>query len=241
MGALHAGHSSLLSQARAQNDIVVLSIFVNPTQFNQAADFEKYPQTWESDLKVAEAAGVDVVFSPSITTELYPEGYRFEVREKEFSKSLCGAFRPGHFEGVLTVVMKLLNLVQADQAYFGEKDYQQFSLIRDMARDFFIATKIIPCETIREKNGLALSSRNMRLSPEGREKASALYRNLISAISVSDGIRDLQRLGFEVEYFEEKQGRRFVAAWIEGVRLIDNVVAPVFVEKSHETQGEVTL
>ena len=223
MGALHAGHASLLERARRENDFVVLSIFVNPTQFNQASDFEKYPHTWAADLEVARTSGVDVIFYPENPEVIYPEGYRFEVREKEFSKSLCGEFRPGHFEGVLTVVMKLLNLVRADSAYFGEKDFQQFSLIRDMARDFFMRTKIVPCSTAREQSGLAMSSRNMRLSDSGKERAAAIYETLLSASSPSEGREKLQRLGFEVEYFEEKNGRRFVAAWLEGVRLIDNV------------------
>lgn len=226
MGALHAGHASLLERARSENDFVVLSVFVNPTQFNQSSDFEKYPKTWEEDLAIARKCGVDAIFAPENPIEMYPEGYRFEIREKEFSKELCGAFRPGHFEGVLTVVMKLLGLVQADRAYFGKKDYQQFSLITDMARDFFLPTQIIGCETVRETSGLAMSSRNQRLSPAARAKAASIYKILQEARTLENGKRLLAQQGFEVEYFEEKQGRRYVAAWIEGVRLIDNIEIP---------------
>lgn len=239
MGALHVGHTSLLDRARLENDYVVLSIFVNPTQFNQASDFEKYPKTMESDLSIAEKARVDAVFSPADPSEMYPNGYRFEVREKDFSKKLCGEYRPGHFEGVLTVVMKLLNLVRAKSAYFGEKDYQQLSLIRDMAEDFFIQTEIIGCPTIRESSGLALSSRNMRLSSAGQLKAASIYRVLTGTKKLEEAKKELIAEGFEVEYLEEFRGRRFIAAWIEGVRLIDNV--PIAETQSVSLSREVSL
>lgn len=236
MGALHDGHRSLLERARAENDVVVLSIFVNPTQFNQASDLAKYPRTLGQDLAVARAAGVDVVLIPRDASELYPDDYRYEVREKEFSRELCGAHRPGHFEGVLTVVLKLLQLARAERAYFGEKDYQQFGLIAGMACAFFLETEIIGCPTVREEDGLAMSSRNLRLSDDERAKAPALFEAMTKFRDVAAARDALEKEGFRVDYLEDRktptgETRRFAAAFLGEVRLIDNVPVEGEVER----------
>lgn len=222
MGALHQGHETLLQKARAENDILVLSIYVNQTQFNDPKDFEKYPITWEADLKLAEKNKVDVVFAPTYQS-MYPDQYTYKVIETEFSKELCGKDRPGHFDGVLTVVMKLLNLVRPTQAYFGEKDFQQLTLIRGMVDAFFLPTKIVPVPTVREADGLAMSSRNVRLTVEQREKAPLIHKILVSAKSADEAKAALEAQNWQVDYVTDQQGRRFAAVRIGEVRLIDNV------------------
>ena len=221
MGALHRGHVSLIERARADGARVVVSIFVNPTQFNDPKDFAQYPQPLDEDLELLRRLEVDAAFLPQ-APEIYKDQYRFEVRESELSKILCGAKRPGHFTGVLTVVLKLLNIVEPTRAVFGEKDYQQFQLLRDMARSLFLKTEIIGCPTIREEDGLALSSRNARLSVEQRRVAPHLYQILRGANSVAEAEGRLREAGFKVDYVEEHFGRRFVAAFLGDVRLIDN-------------------
>lgn len=222
MGALHRGHASLVERCRQENDIVVVSIFVNPSQFNDPRDLERYPRTLDADLSMLEDLKVDEVFMPS-AAELYPDGYVFRVTAESLTREMEGLHRPGFFDGVMTVVLKLLNLVRADRAYFGEKDYQQLEVVRKMARDFFIQTDIIGCPTVRTASGLAESSRNALLSSAGREKASAIFRVLISAKSSEEARRLLEAEGFGVDYVEEHFGRRFVAVTLDGVRLIDNV------------------
>lgn len=227
MGALHEGHASLLKKAKKENDLVVLSIYVNPTQFNNSNDLENYPKTWEQDLEIAESLGVDFILSPTYQ-QMYPDQYRYQVQEKQESQELCGGDRPGHFDGVLTVVMKLLNLVQPQKAYFGEKDHQQYELVRDMCQSFFMDVEIIPCPIVREENGLALSSRNQRLSEEDYQIAPLLYENLKNKKLKTDEISTkLTQLGFSVDYLVEKEKRRYVAATLgktpHQVRLIDNV------------------
>lgn len=222
MGALHAGHASLLKQAAKENKISVLSIFVNPTQFNDQKDFQKYPKTWEADLQMATECGISAVLFPEYA-QIYPDNYRYKVIEGEFSKILDGIHRPGHFDGMLTVVMKLLNIVQPTRAYFGEKDFQQLRLVEDMVKAFFLPYEIIRGTTVRETSGLAMSSRNTRLSPEGKQKAALIYQVLRSAKSTEEARTQLSAAGFEVDYVEDHQHRRFVAAFLEGVRLIDNV------------------
>ncbi len=227
MGALHAGHASLIERSVAECDVTVLSIYVNPTQFNNPDDLARYPDTMDADLKLAETLGVNHVILPGYQ-EIYADDYRYKVSESQLSNDLCGAHRPGHFDGVLTVVMKLLNLVQADRAYFGEKDYQQFQLIRDMAQAFFMPTEIVPCTTVREEDGLALSSRNLNLDPCSRRIAPVLNRLLRSGLSDQAVACELARAGFDVDYIETRNGRRFGAAALtcQGVpvRLIDNVM-----------------
>lgn len=222
MGALHAGHEELLKRSRAENDISVLSIFVNPTQFNDPKDFEKYPITWEQDFEKARRQGVDVVFAP-VKNDLYPDGYRYRVQENEFSRVLCGAHRPGHFDGVLTIVMKLFLLVKPERAYFGEKDYQQLQLIKDMAQSFFLDLRIVPVPTVREADGLAMSSRNVRLSPEERRKAPLIYQALTQSKTAEDARERLSQVGFRVDYIEDHGSRRYAAAFLGETRLIDNV------------------
>src|SRR6266481_8441302 len=152
MGALHRGHSSLVERCRGENQVVVVSIFVNPSQFNDPSDLERYPRTLDQDLALLQSLGVDEVIVPSVR-ELYPNGYRFCVEPHGSDLVLEGAHRPGFLQGVMTVVLKLLNLVRADRAYFGEKDYQQLKVVTEMAQEFFIPTRIIACPTLREESG----------------------------------------------------------------------------------------
>ncbi len=223
MGALHDGHLSLVRQAQNDNQRVVVSLFVNPTQFNDPKDFALYPTPLAEDLAMLTSANVDAVFLPQ-AQEIYADAYQFELREKSTAEILCGAYRPGHFTGVLTVVLKLLNIVSPTRAYFGEKDYQQLYLIQDMARALFLNTEVIGCPTLREADGLAMSSRNRRLTPEQRRLAPELYRHLSDRANSPTVIqRELEALGFRVEYVEDHWNRRFIAAYLGDVRLIDNV------------------
>lgn len=222
MGALHQGHAELLRTSRRESDVLVLSIFVNPTQFNDPNDLAKYPKTWESDLEMAQQLGVDVIFSPEFST-MYPDNFRFVLSEREFSKDLCGKDRPGHFDGVLSVVMKLFQIVQPTKAYFGEKDFQQLHLIQDMTKAFFLDTQVVPVPTVREADGLAMSSRNVRLTVEQRERAPMIYKTIRTAKTAEEAKLVLTQCGFSVDYVTDAHGRRFVAAKLGEVRLIDNV------------------
>ncbi len=222
MGALHKGHSSLVERCRAENEIVAVSIFVNPSQFNDPTDLERYPRTLDRDIALLESLGADEVIVPD-TAELYRDGYRFHVEPHGSDLALEGTYRPGFLQGVTTVVLKLLNLVRADRAYFGEKDYQQLTVVTEMTEDFFLPTQIIPCPTVREESGLAMSSRNALLSLEAREKAADLFRTLTAAPSCAEARVALEARGFRVEYVEERWARRLAAVHLEGVRLIDNV------------------
>jgi len=185
MGALHAGHIALVEAARRENDRVVTTIFVNPTQFGQAADLEKYPRTEAADLAMFEAAGVDAVLVPSVG-EIYPPGEETIVETARLANMMHGAVRPGHFRGVATVVAKLLNIAGPDRAYFGEKDYQQLAVIRRMVRDLHFPLEVVGVPTVREADGLAMSSRNVRLSPEDRAAAVVLSRALDTAEALAD-------------------------------------------------------
>jgi pantoate--beta-alanine ligase len=225
MGALHHGHGSLVERCRKENEIVVVSIFVNPTQFNDPSDLDRYPRTMENDLRYLEMLGVDEVFFPT-QSEMYPHGYRFRVEPDADTHIMEGAFRPGFLSGVMTVVLKLLNLVQADRAYFGEKDYQQLRTVRDMVEDFFVPTQIVACATVREESGLAASSRNALLPREAKQKAPVLYRALTESSDCEEARALLEREGFRVDYVEDHWKRRFAAAFLGGVRLIDNVALP---------------
>jgi pantoate--beta-alanine ligase len=222
MGALHRGHAALVERCRRENEIVVVSIFVNPSQFNDPKDLERYPRTLDQDLAALKSLGADHVLAPA-PPELYPQGYRFRIEAESMTGIMEGACRPGFLQGVMTVVLKLLNLVRATRAYFGEKDYQQLKAITDMVRDFFIPTEIVPCPTVRAESGLAESSRNALLSPEAREKAACLFYSLTHSGDPSAAAVVLKTAGFRVDYVEEHWGRRFGAAFFEGVRLIDNV------------------
>ncbi len=225
MGALHDGHLSLVKKSRLENQRTVVSLFVNPTQFDSADDLAHYPRDTENDLRLLREAGADAVLMPQYTA-LYPDDYTYQVRETAFSRQLCGRHRPGHFDGVLTVVMKLLNLIQPHRAYFGEKDYQQLRLIRSMAEAFFLPCDIIGCPTIREADGLAMSSRNRRLNQKQRATAACLNAILSSAESAEAAYTRLQQVFDQVDYVHDMDGRRLAAVHLGAVRLIDNVPLP---------------
>jgi pantoate--beta-alanine ligase len=194
MGYLHEGHLSLVRRARAENDRVAVSIFVNPTQFGPHEDYARYPRDLERDLRLLEPLGVDLVFVPSVE-EMYPPGFQTWVIVEEVSRPLEGASRPGHFRGVATVVAKLFNILQPDRAYFGQKDAQQTVVIRRMVQDLNIPVEIVICPTVREPDGLAMSSRNTYLNPEERRAATVLFRALQAAKARYEaGERDAERL-----------------------------------------------
>ncbi len=226
MGALHQGHAALLAASVAANEVTVLSIYVNPTQFNNASDLASYPDMLAEDLQMAEQLGVDYVLVPDYA-DLYPDDFRFKVTEDEYSGQLCGANRPGHFTGVLTVVMKLLNLVQPQRAYFGKKDYQQLELVREMSNAFFMDVEIVGVDTVRERDGLAMSSRNQLLDARGRALAGRFNGLLRKPGSDEQIKRALTQAGFSVDYVQTRGGRRFGAVVIQvgerEVRLIDNI------------------
>lgn len=180
MGFLHEGHLSLMRRAREENESVVISIFVNPLQFGPAEDLERYPRDLDRDLKLAAGVGVDAVFAPA-AEELYPEGFTTEVRVRGLEERLEGAARPGHFAGVATVLVKLMNIVDPDRMYMGQKDAQQAVIVERMIRDLNFRTQLVVCPTVREEDGLALSSRNVYLSPRERKAASAISRALFAA------------------------------------------------------------
>jgi len=226
MGALHDGHRSLVARAKAENARAVASIFVNPAQFDDLGDLERYPRTLEQDLAMLRDAGCDLVFLPR-AGDLYPDGYRYRVTESERSLELEGASRPGHFDGVLTVVLKLLLLVRPERAYFGEKDFQQLQLVEGLAQAFFLDTAIVRCPTLREADGLAMSSRNRLLTPAERARAPAFHRVLAESLAAGRNAREaeaeLAREGFGVDYVADRDGRRLGAVRLGTVRLIDNV------------------
>lgn len=222
MGNLHAGHASLFLASQKQNKYTVSSLFVNPAQFNQAEDFKHYPRTLEADLRIMEQSGVDFCILPN-EQAMYPDQYNYQVNEHQLCQLMEGTHRPGHFDGVLTVVMKLLNLVKPDRAYFGEKDYQQYLLIREMTQAFFMDIEIIPCPIIREPSGLAYSSRNNRLSKEQKDLAEEFARLFQQKDRTCAQIQEeLTAKDIAVEYIEEYENRRFAAVRIGEIRLIDN-------------------
>ncbi len=247
MGALHAGHLSLVAEAVARAERVIVTLFVNPKQFNNPADLAAYPRTEQQDAAKLAGSGVDILYVPDGDT-MYPQGFATRVAVDGLSEGLCGAYRPGHFEGMATVVTKLFTQTAADLALFGEKDFQQLRIVQRLAADLDLPINVIGCATIREQSGLALSSRNARLSAQGLTVASALYSLLTQAAAdiaagapvpaTIDHMRhQIIEAGFEsVEYLElraaddltplnapTRPARLLVAAWREGVRLIDNV------------------
>jgi pantoate--beta-alanine ligase len=222
MGAFHEGHLSLFRAARAENDIAVVSLFVNPAQFAESEDLERYPRDEERDALLAADAGIDVLFAPSVE-EMYPPGFQTWVEVEELGRILEGTFRPGHFRGVATVCLKLFNIVRPDRAYFGQKDAQQAAVLKRTVRDLAVNVEIRVLPTVRDADGLAVSSRNAYLSPREREAALSLPRALHA--------RDRSLLnGLEVDYFEEAdlEPRVLAAAVRVGkTRLIDNVILEV--------------
>lgn len=248
MGALHEGHASLIRQARAECSSVVVSIFVNPIQFDRPEDLERYPRSLDVDAALCASLGVDLVFAPTVA-EMYPVSLECRVEVGRLADHLCGRFRPGHFSGVATVVLKLFEIVQQDRAYFGEKDAQQLAVVRRLVSDFNVATTIVGVPTVRESDGLALSSRNQRLDLDERQLAPALYHALQrvkSAIAAGvSNVSELKQLAatqippdprLRLEYFEIVDPMDFqpvdavtgpvVAAgalWVGTTRLIDNM------------------
>ena len=249
MGALHAGHASLIDRARAECERVVVSIFVNPLQFDRQEDLDRYPRLIDADLTLCAAHGVDVVFIPGVQ-EMYPRPQACTIDVKGLADHLCGRFRPGHFRAVATVVLKLLGIVQPDRAYFGEKDAQQLAIVRRLVADFDVPVEIVGVPTVREPDGLAISSRNVRLDPEERRLAVGLYQALSEAArQVESGVRDAVAIkraavatlphhdSLRLEYLElvdpdEMQPveavvvpvRAAAALWVGSTRLIDNVL-----------------
>ncbi|MEH0982754.1 pantoate--beta-alanine ligase [Micromonospora sp. CPCC 205556] len=247
MGALHSGHETLLRSARERADHVVVTIFVNPLQFGPNEDFDRYPRTLDDDLEICRRAGADVVFAPS-ATDMYPDGQPLvRVNPGQLGEDLEGQSRPGFFHGVLTVVMKLLQLTRPDLAFFGEKDYQQLTLVRRMARDLDVPVEVVGVPTVREPDGLALSSRNRYLSPDERRSALGLSAALRAGAAVADEGRDAGEVlaaahrafgaaapGAQLDYLvltdpDLEPGpvagpaRLLIAAWVGGTRLIDNL------------------
>jgi pantoate--beta-alanine ligase len=250
MGYLHEGHNSLLKAARSGSDVVVMSLFVNPTQFRPGEDLSTYPRDEERDLAIAESSGVDYVYAPQ-PEAIYPSGFASKVEVEGLTEVLCGSETsrgPGHFAGVTTIVAKLLNAVDPDFAYFGQKDAQQATVIRRMAEDLEFRTEIVILPTVRERDGLAMSSRNAYLSPEARERATAIWSSLLETESVfaengldaalDAGRRRLEQAGITPEYFEARYPGTLdpadgngtdpilvaVAANVDGTRLIDNIL-----------------
>ena len=248
MGNLHAGHVSLIELAKQHGQPVVASLFVNPLQFGENEDFARYPRTLDADCEKLAAAGCDLVFAPEVA-ELYPVPQTFSVQPPaSFTDDLCGTFRPGHFSGVATVVMKLFNLIQPRVAIFGRKDFQQLQLVRELVRQFNLPIEIIAGDTLRDPDGLAMSSRNGFLSASERIQAVALYRQLRAVVeSITQGEQDYEQLvarakkylkmaGWYVDYITVRDAdnlqavhaetRRIVvlgAAWLGKTRLIDNI------------------
>jgi pantoate--beta-alanine ligase len=220
MGALHEGHEALIKKSLLENDETCVSIFVNPKQFNNPTDFESYPNKFNEDLEICEKLGVNYVFMPSVE-EIYHDHETIEMTESVVTEKYEGAHRPGHFNGVLLVLMKLFNIVNADRAYFGEKDFQQLELTQKMTEQFFMKTKVVPVETVRDEFGLALSSRNLNLSKEGLERAQKTAQAFLSTQTLEDFKKSAPD-GLELEYYGEEWGRVLMAHYIEGVRLIDN-------------------
>lgn len=225
MGALHAGHTALFDAARPECDVLVASVFVNPAQFGEAADLAAYPQTLESDAAIAEEHGIDVLFAPS-AAEMYPDGFATWVVPEGIAEGLEGAHRPGHFRGVATVCLKLFNIVRPHRAWFGRKDAQQVAVLKQMVRDLNLDLELRVVDTVREPDGLALSSRNTRLSPAERELALAIPRALATRDAAQ--ARDvLIAAGVTPDYVEvaDLDGPTLaVAAHVGSTRLIDNVL-----------------
>jgi pantoate--beta-alanine ligase len=250
MGALHAGHTRLIETARAGCDVVVVTIFVNPLQFDRADDLEKYPRTLDADLALCASLDVDAVFAPP-ASDMYPSPPMCTVQVGRIADHLCGAHRPGHFNGVATVVLKLLEIARPDRAYFGEKDAQQLAIVRRLAADFNLAVEIVGVPTVREPDGLALSSRNQRMDPAERQLAVSLYRALTAAgRQIAEGDTDPARVTrdasmtipaddrLELEYLEivdpdDMQPLSVIAGpalvagalWVGSTRLIDNILS----------------
>ena len=233
MGFFHEGHLELMRRARAECDVVVVTLFVNPTQFGPGEDLDAYPGDFERDRALAESVGVDYIFAPEVE-EMYPEGAATFVEVEELHRVMCGRTRPGHFRGVATIVSKLFNIVPAHRAYFGQKDAQQLVIIRKMAADLDFPIEIIPVPTVRESDGVAMSSRNTYLEPEEREQAIALHRSLEAArLLVEQG----QRQAGKIRSAMEKLISTFPLVNLEYISICDNI----FLRPLEELSGEVLV
>ena len=221
MGNLHAGHASLFLASTKENTYTASSLFINPTQFNKAEDFKHYPRTLDADLQLLENSGVDFCILPG-KESMYADGYHYQIQENELCQIMEGKHRPGHFNGVLTVVMKLFNLIRPNKAYFGEKDYQQLLLIQGMVKAFFMNIEIIACPTVREESGLAYSSRNNRLTSEQRIRAEEFAQLFYNNKSCEQIIKNLLKKDITIDYLEEYKNRRYAAVLLGEIRLIDN-------------------
>jgi len=251
MGALHHGHLSLINKSLGQNDATIVSIFVNPSQFGPGEDYLRYPRPFARDKELCRAAGVDILFAPTIKA-MYPRGYLTFIQVENMSDILCGSFRPGHFRGVATVVAKLFNIASPDRAYFGQKDYQQLRVIERMVKDLNFLVKIVPCPIVREPSGLAVSSRNAYLSREEKTSSSAIskalqqasylikYRGLKNTGKIINKLKELIRSGIpgaRIDYIDirdidnleklssvEGPAAILCAVWVGKTRLIDNII-----------------
>ena len=261
MGALHKGHESLIARSKAENEVTIASIFVNPTQFNDAKDLNKYPRTPERDIEMLTESGCDMLFMPD-ASEIYPQGTTPSVKFNfgKLDKVLEGTFRPGHFDGMAQVVNRLLDIIKPNRLYMGQKDFQQFTIVASMLEQTKSKTELMMCEIVREKDGLAMSSRNTRLSTEDRTKATLIYKTLHEAADMVGEYSpaDIQKIAvgklrleqdFKLEYFEIIDGRTLLpirlfedtdfavavtAVWVGDVRLIDNMIL-----KQHIPQDEI--
>jgi pantoate--beta-alanine ligase len=221
MGNLHAGHLALVQKSKIRHDATMVSIFVNHTQFNNPDDFNNYPQTLEADLKLLEHAKVNYCLVPP-ASEIYPDNFNYKIIEDSNNNLMEGKFRPGHYTGVLTVVLKLLNIVSPNICYLGEKDYQQYAIVKGMAEALFLRSKIELCTTVREDSGLALSSRNNRLDTDQKLRARQFAQAFLNYKDKKTFEKIMKSLHIKLEYLEEHYGRRFVAVYVDEIRLIDN-------------------
>ncbi len=249
MGALHEGHLSLIRSARDENEKLIVSIFVNPTQFDNKEDFKAYPQQFDEDIEIARGENVDIVFAPD-AGGLYPDGYSTYVLQSKLTESLCGEKRPGHFKGVTTIVTKLFNIIKPDRAYFGQKDFQQSVVVKKLVKDLNMGIEVKVLPIVRDKDGLALSSRNKRLNSQERHDALCIYNSLLHAKSLySSNIKDVKKIIDEMtsiikstkhtkidyvsivnpdtlENISRVNGKAVaaIAAYVGDTRLIDNII-----------------
>jgi pantoate--beta-alanine ligase len=223
LGNLHDGHASLINKSVLENDITILSIFLNPTQFNNPQDLLNYPKTIDADIKLAESLQVDYLLCFE-AKQLYPDNYNYKVTENSaYGASMENEFRPNHFTGMLTIVLKLLLLTRPTKTYFGEKDYQQLTLVKGLVEAFLLETEVIACPTIRNNKGFPLSSRNNLLTQGDLDKASIFSELLSSNLSADEIKQNLSIDGFIVDYITEYENRIYGAVWLNGIRLIDNI------------------
>jgi pantoate--beta-alanine ligase len=263
MGALHAGHTGLITRSKTENQVTVCSIFVNPTQFNDPTDLEKYPRTVERDIEMLAEVGCEILFLPSVA-EIYPKGTQqnLPIHFGRLDKVLEGVFRPGHFNGMAQVVYRLLEIVNPNRLYMGQKDFQQLTIVRSLLTQMRSGTELVMCTTKREKDGLAMSSRNVRLNAEARAAAPLIYQILTEALEMTEEYspseiqrRSVQKLkeikAFNLEYFEIVDGNTLMpirlldetdfavavtAIWVGGVRLIDNLILKQVVEQENPNE-----